>query len=231
LKTLVITGASSGIGFSTAKLFGQKGYQIINISRRHCDLNSVKNISCDLSKKDSLESIEGELKSSIEKSDSIILINNASKMNTDRVDSTHASDLREVFEINLVAPNILNGFCIPYMRPGSSILYVGSTLSEKAVPGSFSYVTSKHALVGMMRATCQDLAGEKIHTACVCPGFTDTEMLREHIPEDVMPAIQAMSAYERLITPEEIAEALFWASQNPIINGSLIHANLGQIER
>ena len=56
-------------------------------------------------------------------------------------------------------------------------------------------------------------------------------MLREHIPEDVMPAIQAMSAYERLITPEEIAEALFWASQNPIINGSLIHANLGQIER
>ncbi len=83
----------------------------------------------------------------------------------------------------------------------------------------------------MMRATCQDLAGEKIHTACVCPGFTDTEMLREHIPEDVMPAIQEMSAYERLITPEEIAEALFWASQNPIINGSLIHANLGQIER
>ena len=152
-------------------------------------------------------------------------------MNSDSVDSTHASDLREVFEINLVAPNILNGFCIPHMGPGSSILYVGSTLSEKAVPGSFSYITSKHALVGMMRATCQDLAGEKIHTACVCPGFTDTEMLREHIPEDVMPAIQAMSAYERLITPEEIAETLFWASQNPVINGSLIHANLGQIER
>lgn len=231
MKTLVITGASSGIGFSTAKLFSQKGYQIINISRRHCDLNGVKNISCDLSKKDFLEGIEGDLKSSIEESDRIILINNASKMNSDSVDSTHASDLREVFEINLVAPNILNGFCIPHMGPGSSILYVGSTLSEKAVPGSFSYITSKHALVGMMRATCQDLAGEKIHTACVCPGFTDTEMLREHIPEDVMPAIQAMSAYERLITPEEIAETLFWASQNPVINGSLIHANLGQIER
>ena len=122
MKSLVITGASSGIGFSTAKLFGQKGYQIINISRRHCDLNGVKNISCDLSKKDFLESIEGDLKSSIEKSDSIILINNASKINSDSVDSTHASDLREVFEINLVAPNILNRFCIPHMGPGSSIL-------------------------------------------------------------------------------------------------------------
>jgi 3-oxoacyl-[acyl-carrier protein] reductase len=67
------------------------------------------------------------------------------------------------------------------MGPGSSVLYVGSTLSEKAVPGSFSYVVSKHAQLGMMRATCQDLMGTGIHTAMVCPGFTDTEMLRNHL--------------------------------------------------
>ena len=83
----------------------------------------------------------------------------------------------------------------------------------------------------MMRSTCQDLAGQGIHTACVCPGFTDTEMLREHVPEDAMQAIASMSTYDRLVHPNEIGNALLWAADNPVINGSVLHANLGQIER
>jgi NAD(P)-dependent dehydrogenase (short-subunit alcohol dehydrogenase family) len=83
----------------------------------------------------------------------------------------------------------------------------------------------------MMRATCQDLAGRQIHTACICPGFTDTEMLRTHVPADAMDAISGMSAFERLVRPEEIADTLFWAARSPVINGAVIHANLGQVER
>jgi NAD(P)-dependent dehydrogenase (short-subunit alcohol dehydrogenase family) len=86
-------------------------------------------------------------------------------------------------------------------------------------------------MIGMMRATCQDLAGREIHTACICPGFTDTEMLREHVPEDALSSVAAMSAYSRLVNPDEIADTLHWAATNPVINGSVIHANLGQIER
>jgi NAD(P)-dependent dehydrogenase (short-subunit alcohol dehydrogenase family) len=83
----------------------------------------------------------------------------------------------------------------------------------------------------MMRATCQDLAGSGVHTACISPGFTNTEMLREHVPADVMPQIAAMSAFERLIEPDEIAKTLLFAAQNPVLNGATINANLGQIER
>jgi hypothetical protein len=46
-----------------------------------------------------------------------------------------------------------------------------------------------------------------------------------------MPQIAAMSAFERLIEPEEIATALLFAAQNPVLNGAAINANLGQIER
>ena len=99
------------------------------------------------------------------------------------------------------------------------------------MPGSFSYVTTKHASIGMMRSTCQDLAGKEIHTACICPGFTDMEMLRDHVPADAMEQIAGMSAYNRLVAPDEIANTLFWASQNPVINGAVLHANLGQVER
>jgi NAD(P)-dependent dehydrogenase (short-subunit alcohol dehydrogenase family) len=83
----------------------------------------------------------------------------------------------------------------------------------------------------MMRATCQDLVGTGIHTACICPGFTDTEMLRDHVPTEAMGAISAMSAFGRLIDPEEIASTLLWAADSPVLNGAVIHANLGQVER
>ena len=160
-----------------------------------------------------------------------MLLHNASRLVNDTALATPSDALRAVLETNVVAANTLNGHVLPHMGDGSAILYVGSTLSEKAVPGSFSYVVSKHAIVGMMRATCQDLAGTGVHTACVCPGFTDTEMLREHVPDDAMASVSAMSAFGRLIEPREIAATLLFAAENPVLNGAVLHANLGQVER
>lgn len=231
MKHLIITGASAGIGLKTAELFLNAGYQVTNLSRRACPLTKVHNIACDLSKQNFLEDIGQALTDQIRSSGEIVLIHNAAKLVGDTTFDTVSSALREVFEINLVAPNSLNQFVLPFMGANSSIIYVGSTLSEKAVPGSFSYVTSKHAVIGMMRATCQDLAGKQIHTACICPGFTNTEMLREHIPAEAMAQIAGMSAFERLVEPEEIGSTLLWAASNPVINGAVIHANLGQVER
>lgn len=231
MKCLVITGASAGIGLHTAEAFVKAGYEVINLSRRRCPLTTVTHINCDLSEPGFIESVGTQMSSTLKQADQVVLIHNAAKLTNDSAVETPSNNLRDVMEINLIAPNTLNYFVLPYMQSGSSILYVGSTLSEKAVPNSFSYVTSKHAMVGMMRSTCQDLAGRGIHTACICPGFTDTEMLRDHVPQDVMPQIAAMSAYERLVNPDEIAATLLWAAQNPVINGSIMHANLGQVER
>jgi len=230
MKCLVITGASAGIGLSTAQRFSEAGFVVVNLSRRPCPLDAVEHIPCDLSDPDFLGGVEPQLTPFLERAEQIVLVHNAARMDNDSAVDTSSASLRDVLEINVVAPNTLNRTALAHMQPGSSIIYVGSTLSEKAVPGSFSYVTSKHAMVGMMRATCQDLAGRDIHTACICPGFTDTEMLRHHVPADAMDVIQAMSAFNRLIHPEEIAETIFWAADNPVINGAIIHANLGQVE-
>ncbi len=231
MKCLVITGASAGIGLSTAQRFTEAGFVVVNLSRRPCPLDAVEHIPCDLSDPDFLGGVERQLTPFLERAERIVLVHNAARMDNDSAVDTSSASLRDVLEINVVAPNTLNRTALAHMQPGSSIIYVGSTLSEKAVPGSFSYVTSKHAMVGMMRATCQDLAGSGIHTACICPGFTDTEMLRAHVPDDAMQSVKAMSAFGRLIDPDEIAECLYWASANPVINGSVLHANLGQIER
>ena len=228
---LVITGASAGIGTATAELFQKNGFDVVNLSRRPCPLSGVKNIACDLSQPDFIPAIQSELSDALEGSKQIALIHNAALLINDNIASTDSAQLRRVLEINIVAASSLNQLLIPRMGEGSSVIYVGSTLGEKAVPNSFTYATSKHAVIGMMRATCQDLAGSGIHTACINPGFTNTEMLRDHVPANVMPQIAAMSAFERLIEPEEIATALLFAVQNPVINGAAINANLGQIER
>jgi 3-oxoacyl-[acyl-carrier protein] reductase len=231
MKCLLITGASAGIGLHAADMFAKAGYQVINLSRRRCPLDSVTHINCDLSEPGFIEQVSPQLTSTLQNAEELVLIHNAARLDNDSAIETPSNQFREVLEVNLVAPNTLNYFAIPFMQAGSSVLYVGSTLAEKAVPGSFTYVTTKHAMIGMMRASCQDLVGRQIHTACICPGFTDTEMLRQHVPEDFMEQVKSMSAYDRLVAPDEIASTLLWAAQNPVINGSVIHANLGQVER
>jgi 3-oxoacyl-[acyl-carrier protein] reductase len=231
MKLLLITGASSGIGLQTADRFLRDGYTVVNLSRRKSPLPAVNHINCDLSAAGFLDIISPQLLPLLQQAEGIMLIHNAAVLEQDSAVETPSNDFRRVLEVNLVAPNTLNYFTIPYMRPGSAVLYVGSTLSEKAVPGRFSYVVSKHGTIGMMRATCQDLAGREIHTACICPGFTDTEMLRGHVSPDAMEQIAQLTAFGRLVSAEEIAGTLHWAAHNPVINGAVIHANLGQIER
>ena len=230
MKLLIITGASSGIGLACAQAFLADGYSAINLSRRACPADDVLSIPCDLSQTDFSEALAPQIETQLKAADQICLVHNASLLANDQVGNTDSNELRRIYEINLVAPNTLNNLCIPHMQKSSSIIYVGSTLSEKAVPNSFSYVTSKHATVGMMRSTCQDLAGGTVHTACVCPGFTDTQMLREHVPADAMDFVAGMSAFKRLIEPEEIASTVLFTANNPVLNGAVIHANLGQVE-
>ncbi|ESQ17317.1 MAG TPA: SDR family oxidoreductase [Chromatiaceae bacterium] len=228
-NVLVITGASAGIGLATARLFCAANWRVINLSRRPCPLADVDHLGCDLSDPSARQIAVKQLARRFDAPCRLVLIHNAAMLHKDNASSTEADVLRQILEVNLVAVNALNRRLIPSMAPGSAIAYLGSTLSTKAVPGTYSYVLSKHAIIGMMRATCQDLAGTGIHTVCVCPGFTDTEMLKVHVPVEARQAVAAMSAFGRLIQPREIAECLLWAAREPCLNGAVLHAGLGQM--
>tara|TARA_B110000438_G_scaffold214423_1_gene206687 strand:+ start:296 stop:994 length:699 start_codon:yes stop_codon:yes gene_type:complete len=232
LKTLIITGASKGIGFQVAKMAAEKSYRVINISRSDAAHASIENHNIDLAAPDAADKF-ALLVEELQIDGRITLIHNAAELKSDSAANTATADFRHTLELNVVAPHILNQILIPKMTQGSGIIYVGSTLSEKAVANTYSYVVSKHALIGMMRSTCQDLANTGIHTACVCPGFTDTEMLRAHVGEDaeIIESLSSLSTFGRLVTPEEIANTIVFAAENPVINGAVIHANLGQVER
>ncbi|MFK8047847.1 MAG: SDR family NAD(P)-dependent oxidoreductase [Halioglobus sp.] len=232
MKTAIITGASVGIGAAAAQSFIDDGFAVYNLSRRACSVAGVENLVCDLANQSSIDTCCATLKPIIAKSDTVALVHNACQMRKDDALNCQSNSLRDVLETNVVAINSINQHLLGEMPSSSSVLYIGSTLSEKAVAGSFSYVISKHAVLGMMRASCQDLMNSGIHTALICPGFTDTEMLRTHLGNDqsTIDAIGAMNSFGRLVEPAEIARLIHWSHTNPVINGSVLHANLGQKE-
>lgn len=232
MNSVIITGASKGIGHATALKFLAAGYQVFNLSRSAAATPGITDIAIDLASADFEAVITTKLLPQIASPEKLILIHNAAKLASGSLQETSGEALADILALNVTAPQRLNRMFLPVMPAGSAILYVGSTLSEKAVANSFTYVTSKHAMLGMMRATCQDLAGLKIHTACICPGFTNTEMLRAHVGQDpaILQSIAGGSAFGRLIEPTEIADLLFFSAENPIINGAVLHGNLGQIE-
>jgi len=229
---MIITGANKGIGAAIAQKFLTENWRVINIARGAEHKDAIEKINCDLADLTQLEKKIKELLPSLQDAKKISLVHNASWHGKDTIKNIQTDAFLQSLTVNLIAPNILNQILIPQMPSSSSIIYLGSTLSEKAVPGAASYVIDKHAIVGMMRATCQDLAAEQIHTCCVCPGFTNTEMLQKHLAHDpeLLKSVSARVGANRLIEPSEIADVAFFAANNPVINGSVIHANLGQIE-
>ena len=138
MQYLVITGASSGIGYATAETFRRDGYRVINLSRSSCDIDGVVNLTGDLANPSFIPSISESMAAAVADADSLCLVHNAARLGHDTVQDIATEALRQIYEINLVAPTMLNRLLLPHMTEGSSILYVGSTLGEKAVPGSLA---------------------------------------------------------------------------------------------
>lgn len=228
----VVTGASVGIGRAIAARFVAAGARTFALSRRPCDVAGVENVAIDLADEAALRATAGELRAAVAKPSRVALVHNAAMMPQDTAERVDAGEMQRAFFVNAIAPALLTAELRPVMAEGSSVLFIGSTLSEKGVPGRLTYVATKHAVIGLMRATCQDLFGTGIHTACICPGFTDTEMLRPVLDAnpEVREAVLRMVSYHRLIDPDEIAELVELTAGRPVLNGAVIHANLGQRE-
>jgi NAD(P)-dependent dehydrogenase (short-subunit alcohol dehydrogenase family) len=229
----VVTGASAGIGRAIAARARRDGHRVVNLSRRACDVEGVTDVLVDLADGEAVARALARLRELVRPGERVHLIHNAARSLADSITNFDARACEQMMRINVVSPAELTAGLVPLMGAGSSVIFIGSTLSEKAVPGVLSYVTSKHALVGLVRATVQDLFGRQIHAVCVCPGFVDTELLaplRARGPE-AMTSILSMVSYGRLLSPDEIAAVVVFATANPSLNGAIVHANLGQLER
>uniref|UniRef100_A0A7S3G6T5 Uncharacterized protein n=1 Tax=Palpitomonas bilix TaxID=652834 RepID=A0A7S3G6T5_9EUKA len=246
---LIVTGASSGIGEAIAARFATAGWDVTNLSRRPCPVEGVKSKKVDMSDPSDTERVCDEVAKELDAATSassqldqsrLCIVHNAASQPVDSMADPRrrAEDMQKELNIQVVSPSLLTSRLSPHLQAwkgGSSVIYIGSTLSEKAVPNKALYSTCKHAMVGMMRATVQDFFGKGVHTALVCPGFTETPLLVNALKDadasgELEKRLLSNVSFGRMVKPEEIASVVEFVANNPATNGTILHANLGQLE-
>jgi NAD(P)-dependent dehydrogenase (short-subunit alcohol dehydrogenase family) len=150
-----------------------------------------------------------------------VLVNNAGIQRYGSVLSTSEELWDEVMAVNLKGAYLMSKYAIPAMqkRGGGSIVITGSVQSFGAIVNSLAYVVSKHGLLGLARALALDHAKHNIRVNLVCPGATDTPLVRNAAaqsddPQRVLDACSRMHAIRRMCRPEEVARVIVFLASD-----------------
>lgn len=217
-KTVIITGASKGIGLACATLFYQQGANValLDISPDETGITDKKwfHITCDVSNS---EAVKNAAKNIYEKFGRIdFLINNAGIQRYGNVTDTTEDDWDLVINVNLKSQYLCSKHVIPYMQQQGKgvVVNVSSVQAFVSQQNVAAYTTAKTALLGLTRSIAVDYA-PNIRCVAVCPGTIDTPMLRDAInlspdPDAVMQECIDMHPVHRIGKPEEVAELIFF---------------------
>ncbi|MEW5958125.1 MAG: SDR family oxidoreductase [Chloroflexota bacterium] len=197
MKTTLITGASSGIGYELSKLFAQDGYNLVLVARNEQRLQQlageltakfdvwVKVMAKDLAIACSPAEIFAELEAESIQLD--ILVNNAGfQVYGPFLENDLAKEL-QMLQVNLLSLTQLTKLFLPGMiaRGNGKILNVGSTGSFVPGPLNAVYCASKAYVLSLSEAMAEELAGTGVTVTALCPGATITEFHKRAQMEDV----------------------------------------------
>ena len=238
-KTALVTGASRGIGHSTAILFFHRDWRIITCSRDdpppECgrDPRWTLHIKTDLADADSVAHLIEVANAELDGGPLHALINNAGtspKTSYKERLGCLNGDLeawREVFEINFFAPlKLARGFAAALHKGEGAIVNVTSIAGHLIHPFAGSaYSSSKAALSALTREMANEFASLGVRVNAVCPGEIETEMIQPEY-EVLIPRIPL----NRMGTPEDVARTIFYlcSEDAAYVTGSEIEVTGGQ---
>ena len=241
-KTLILTGASRGIGHATVKRFASAGWLLITCSRHafpeNCpwEMGPEDHIKVDLADPaDTLRAI-GEMRDRLKAQGSRLnaLVNNAGispKGEAGRrlgAIETPLEDWLQVFQVNFFAPIMLaRGLIEELERAKGAVVNVTSIAGGRVHPfAGAAYATSKGALAALTREMATDFGPRGIRVNAISPGEIDTAIL-SHGTDKI---VQEQIPLRRLGEPEEVAKAIYFlcTDQSSYVNGAELHINGGQ---
>ncbi|MFZ4532663.1 MAG: SDR family NAD(P)-dependent oxidoreductase [Alsobacter sp.] len=238
-RTMLLTGASRGIGHATVKRFSAAGWRVITCSRQpfpeNCpwEMGPEDHIQVDLA--DAVNTLEAiaEVKQRLEGGRLDALVNNAgispkgpggARLGTIE---TPLDDWQRVFQVNFFAPMMLaRGLMDELKEARGSVVNVTSIAGSRVHPfAGAAYATSKAALAGLTREMAADFGPHGIRVNAISPGEIDTAILSPGTD-----AIVAQIPMRRLGTPQEVAKAIYFlcTDQSGYVHGAEIHINGGQ---
>lgn len=195
-KTVLIAGASSGIGAASARRFAAAGANLVLVARKPEPLQalaqeidrdgSVLAAPADVTDDAAIESL---LRTAVERFGGLdILVNVAALHARGRLQDVSPSDLGRMIDVNLKAPLLLTRRALPYLLQSkqASIVNVASLAGRTGVPGESTYCATKFGLRGLTFALAEELRGTSVTVSVVSPGPIETPFILddlEHVPD------------------------------------------------
>ena len=220
-KTAVVTGASSGIGAATVRKLREAGVRVAGGARRvervDADVSLPLDVTDEASSAAFVEAAVAEL------GGLDILFNNAG-LALGRVPFEDSSEEVEATVVHTNVDGVLRitRLCLPHVRDGGHVLFMGSVAGRQAYPHGASYIASKFAVRGFSYALREDLLGRPIRVTTVDAGLVETEFSLVRFGWD---REKADAVYDGLdpVTPDEIADCVLFALTRPL------HVNVDEI--
>lgn len=212
-RTIVLSGASRGIGRAIALRFAGEGFDVAfygstaeNVEALESELKSVNSnirtlaITCDASDVVAVQSFGRQVRAAFRHVD--VLVNNAGSFTPHNITDADVGDFERIMSINLYSHYHLTRTLLPGMvRTGSGYIFnMCSVASLAAYPAGSLYTISKHALLGFSRALRQELRADRIRVSSIIPGAT----LTDSWADAGLPA-------ERFVPAEDVAELVWQA--------------------
>lgn len=218
---IAITGASSGIGKATARLFIEKGYNVLLIARREHLLDEFKGeqvlkASIDIRDK---EAFKNSLKDAEKMFGPVeLLVNNAGRMMLGNIHSQNESEWQEMYDVNVLG--VLTGMqaVLPSMieRKSGTIVNISSIAGKKTFPNHGAYVGTKFAVHSMSENVREEVAEHNVRVITIAPGVVETELLSHTTSKDIR---DDYTNWKKSINgglqPETVAEAIHFAFSQP----------------
>ncbi|QSQ19367.1 SDR family oxidoreductase [Pyxidicoccus parkwayensis] len=219
-RTVLITGASAGIGRAAAKRFAAAGADVVLAARRTAELEDAAGevtslgvralpVRCDVTRAEDVERLMRETEAAFGGLD--VLVNNAGQGLYGPLEAISEAQLRQVFELNVFALWRVTRAALPLLRrrAGAQVMNVSSVLGHRGLPLLGGYCASKAAVNAMTDSLRAELAAEGIRVLLVSPGLTESEFRENRLHaegwrQEAIP-LKAMSA-------EEVADAMVRAS-------------------
>lgn len=226
-QSVLVVGASRGIGAATAKLFAERGDLVTGTHRGTGVPAGVTGVEADVREEASIQSAVRTALESTGRLDVIVV--NAGITRQELLVRMTAQSAREVFEVNTIGSMMVVKHAAKLMnrQRSGSIVLVSSESAHTGIPGSSHYTASKAALEGFMRSAMWEYGPRGIRINTVAPGTTETDMIARLTSENRAKMLAA-TPLGRFAEPEEIADVIYWTAKSTFLTGAVIPVTGGE---
>jgi NAD(P)-dependent dehydrogenase (short-subunit alcohol dehydrogenase family) len=228
----VVSGASRGIGAAIASQLAAAGARLSLLARDATALtalaaqlgaNSCLATATDVTDAGSIDRAFAAARARF--GPVHILVNNAGQAASAKFTSTDTALWNRILAVNLTGTYLCTFAALPDMlrEKYGRVVNIASIAGLRGAPYISAYATSKHAVIGFTRSLALEYARENLTVNAVCPGYTDTDMVREAIANiraktgrseaEALAALVGTNPQRRLVTPAEVAHAVLWLVQ------------------